>query len=77
MRFVDLKFTLDNVMKERCRDNVGGAVRKAQVLSQVDIDILWENGYLGDTNPHQLLTTVFFMIGMSCALRAGKEHQKL
>ena len=24
MRFVDLKFTLDNVMKERCKDNVGG-----------------------------------------------------
>ena len=49
-RFIDLKFTLDNIMKEHCRDNVGGAVRKAAVLSEVDIDILWENGYLGDSN---------------------------
>ena len=47
------------------------------MLSQVDIDILWESGYLGDSNPNQLLTTVFFMVGMSCALQAGKEHQML
>ena len=76
-RLMDLKFTLDNTMKERCSQNIGGPVKKAEVLSHVDIDILWENGFLGEDNPNQLLTTVFFMIGMSCALRAGKEHQKL
>ena len=76
-KFIDLKFTLDNVMKERCSMNVGGPTRKADVLSQVNIDILWENCILGVDNPDQLLTTTFFMIGMSCALRAGKEHQKL
>ena len=75
--FVDLKYTLDNVMKERASDNVGGPVKKAEVLSDVDIDILWKNGFLGYDNPEKLLNTVFITVGMSCALRAGKEHQKL
>ena len=75
--FIDLKFTLDNVMKERCSMNVGGPVRQADVLSQLNIDILWEQNLLGSENPDQLLRTVFFMVGMSCALRAGKEHHKL
>ena len=40
--FADLKFTLDNVMKERAKDNVGVSFRrKAEVLSDVDLDILW------------------------------------
>ena len=76
-KFVDLKFTLDNVMKERCSMNVGGPVRKAEVLSAMNVDILWENCILGIDSPEKLLATTFFMIGMSCALRAGKEHQKL
>ena len=56
-RFVDLKFTLDNTMKERCGQNIGGPMKKA--LSHVGIDIPWENGFLGEDNPNQLLTTVF------------------
>ena len=64
-------------MKERCSQNIGNSVRKAVVLSDVDIDILWENGFLGTQNPIQLLNSVFICVGMSCALRAGKEHQKL
>ena len=75
--FVDLKFTLDNVMKERASLNVGGPVKKAEVLSEMDVDILWENKILGIDTPQKLLNTVFVTIGMSCALRAGKEHQKL
>ena len=75
--FVDLKFTLDNVMKERASLNIGGVPKKADVLSQLNIDILWENNYLGLETPEQLLRTVFFVVGMSCVLRAGKEHQNL
>ena len=33
--------------------------------------------FVGDNNPTQLLHSVFFLVGISCALRAGKEHQKL
>ena len=35
------------------------------------------NGFLGKSNPEQLLNTVVFVLGLSCALRAGKEHRQL
>ena len=34
-------------------------------------------GLLGSDFPEQLMHTVFFTLGLSCALRAGKEHHKL
>ena len=54
-----------------------GVPRQAEVLSQLNIDILWQNNFLGVQNPEQLLRTVFFVVGMLCTLRAGREHQKL
>ena len=76
-KFRDLKYTLDNVMKQRNSQLVGYGVRKAEVLSPIDQDILWSMGILGIDYPDQLLNTVVFMIGLSCALRAGQEHRKL
>ena len=76
-RFSDLKFTLDNIMKERNSQLVGYGVRKAEVISAIDQDILWSLGLLGVDGPEQLLNTVVFTIGLSCALRAGQEHRKL
>ena len=77
-KFSDLRFTLDNVMKERCSQVVTCTPTcKADVLTAVDQDILWSMGILGVDNPDQLLNTVLFTIGLSCALRAGKEHRNL
>ena len=75
--FTSLKFTLDNVMKERALSGVGSCVKQAEVLSFSDEDYLWLNGFLGTDNPTQLLNTVVFLLGMSCTLRAGKEHRSL
>ena len=75
--FTDLKYTLDNVMKQRTEEGVGIFTKQAKVLSLSDEDFLWCNGYLGTSNPQQLLNTVLFSIGLSCALRAGKEHRSL
>ena len=50
--FQDVKFTLDNLMKDRC------------VLSFSEEDILWNGGYLGCTNPEQLLNMVVFVLGL-------------
>ena len=75
--FTSLKFTLDNVMKERCSNGIGSTVRQAQVLSLSDEEFLWVNGFLGTENPTQLLNTVVFLLGMTCVLRAGKEHRSL
>ena len=76
-RFVNLKFTLDNLMKERCTDGFGMHVQQAQVISFEQENYLWETGILGTSNPSQLLDTVLYLIGITCALRAGKEHRQL
>ena len=77
VEFTDLKYTLDNIMKQRVSEGVGLSVHQANVLSFSDEDYLWMNGFLGKGNPEQLLNTVVFVLGLSCALRAGKEHRNL
>ena len=47
------------------------------MLSITDKDILWIIGLLGTHNPEVLLQTVMFTLGLSCSLRAGKEHYVL
>ena len=75
--FSDLKFTLDNVMKQRTSAGIGISVRKADVISKTDEDILWSRGVLGTDDPEQLLNTVVYIVGLHCAWRAGKEHRFL
>ena len=43
----------------------------------MDEDILWHRGILGTENPEQLMHTVLYLVGLYCALRAGKEHRNL
>ena len=76
-RFKELKFTLDNVMKARTSAGIGITVRKAEVVSFEDEKNLWALGLLGTYNPTVLMHTVVYVIGMTCALRAGKEHRSL
>ena len=75
--FQDLRFTLDNLMKQRTSAGVGGKVRQAEVLTFTDEDLLWSLGLLGTHNPQVLLNTILFSLGLTCALRAGKEHRVL
>ena len=75
--FKDVRFTLDNTMKERTQQGLGNNIRQAEVLSLSDEDILWNLGLLGTHCPKVLLTTVMFTIGLSCSLHAGKEHYVL
>ena len=72
-----IRFTLDNLMKKRTEDGVGNSVRRAHVLSFTDEDLLWSLGFLGTHDPFVLMNTVVFLLGMTCALRAGQEHRKL
>ena len=75
--FRDIKFTLDNLMKQRTSAGLGIQVWKAQVLSSTDEDYLWTLGLLGDKTPDQLLNTLIFCMGKGFALRAGQEHRAL
>ena len=75
--FKDIRFTLDNTMKQCTQQGLGNSARKAQVLSITDKDILWNIGLLGTDNPEVLLQTVMFTLGLSYSLQAGKEHYVL
>ena len=75
--FKDLKFTLDNTMKARVWQGVGITVKRAEVLTATDEDLLWSLGLLGMSHPDQLPNTVNFSIGKGFALQAGKEHRAL
>ena len=75
--FTEVRFTLDNIMKERVSAGIGIRVKKADTISVLDEEILWKNCILGSENPQQLLETVVYLVGLNCALRAGKEHRVL
>ena len=75
--FVNVKFTLDNLMKKCTEDGIGHHVHKAKVLSYEEEDHLWACGLLGSSNPEQMLNTLVFLIGLHCCLCAGKEHHAL
>ena len=75
--FKDLKFTLDNTMKARVSQGIGLSVKKADVLTAMDEDLLWSMGLLGTDHPDQLPNTVIYSVGKGFALRAGKEHRAL
>ena len=75
--FKDIKFTLDNLMKERCSQGIGTKVRQAEKLTQFHEEVFWSMGLLGSKDPSTLLNTVIFMLGKGLALRAGEEHRYL
>ena len=75
--FSSVKTVLDNVMKERARDNIGTVKRQANVVTYDYEEMLWKKDILGEQNPDQLRQTVMFLIGINCGLRAGDEHQDL
>ena len=72
--FKDIKYTLDNLMKIHTEQGIGCSKKSAEVFSFLDEDILWETGVVGVDTPDQLRNAVFIALGLTCAMRAGKEH---
>ena len=75
--FKEIKFTLDNLMKLRTSQGVGGKVKKADILTQTHEEYLWSVGLFELSNPEALLATIVFIVGKGFALHAGKEHHVL
>ena len=66
------RVTLDPEMK---RHKAKSKKKQAEALSWEEEELLWEKGFLGDTDPKTLLKTIIFF---NCfALRSGKEHRQL
>ena len=64
-------------MKQHAASGVGNRVQKAEVLTFMDEDLLWSLGLLDLHCPQVLLDTIVFELGLTCSLRAGKEHRAL
>ena len=75
--FSQLRTVLDNLMKERAAQNIGNVVKRAEMLSFEEENLIWEKGVLGDSNPTQVRETVLFMLGVHVGLRAGDERYNL
>ncbi len=72
--FSDLKYTVDNIMKERAMSGLGSYIKQATVLSFEQEEFLWQNRYLGISNPEQLVKILLFLLGIHYALCVGAEH---
>ncbi len=70
--FLRLRYTLDNVMKERAKQGLGQK-KSAQVISVTDEEKMWSEGILGDSNPDQLRDTLMYLLSINLALRGGKN----
>ena len=74
--FRSVRNTLDNIMKERTAEAVGGRPEREPILEEHE-QVLWEKGILGEDSPDKLRQTVFFLIGVRFRLRGLKEQYEL
>ena len=75
--FQDFNRVLDGVMQERANAAIGTVRRQAEVISMEFENKLWETNVLGEESPDKLRSTVLYLLGVNCALRAGDEHYGL
>ena len=69
LEFLEIRTVLDNVMKQRAAENVGGVVKQAQCIPLEFEQKLWDRGVLGEQTPDQLRDTILFLIGVNCGLK--------
>ena len=74
--FRSVRNTLDNVMKERTAEGVGGGQRGTPSWKNMS-KYCEEKGILGEDSPDKLRQTVFFLIGVRFGLRGLKEQYDL
>ena len=75
--FVTFNRVLDKVMQERSAQCIGTIRKQAQVISLEFENRLWLDNILGEDTPDKLRSTVLYLLGVNCALRAGDEHYAL
>ena len=75
--FADFRLSLDAEMKRLQSNGLGSKRKQAEPLTLEEEEELWNKKVLGDHNPHALLNTVVFMVGLYFALRSGDEHRQL
>ena len=75
--FSGFRSSLDAEMKRLQTLGIGSKRRQAEIFTEEDEEMLWQQGLLGDSSPQSLLDTIIFMCGLYFALRSGQEHRQL
>ncbi|XP_038068807.1 zinc finger MYM-type protein 2-like isoform X3 [Patiria miniata] len=75
--FLQLRNTLDGLMKERAKAGLGIRRKQAEEITVEEEESLWQKQILGSSSPSQLLNTLVYSIGLNFALRGGQEHRNL
>ena len=75
--FAGFHSSLDAEMKRIQGLGIGTRVRKAEIITIEEEELLWEKGLLGDKTAQSLLDTIIFLCGLFFALRSGKEYCQL
>lgn len=75
--FIQIRNTLDNVMKEKARRGSDAPKKQAREITVEEENTMWDLGVLGTDTPQKLLHTLFYSIGLNFALRGGEEHRQL
>ncbi len=76
-QFRCIRNTLDNLMKKRSLERITKPVKAAKPITLEDEETLWGMHVLGEDDPDQLRDTLLFLVGLTFALRGGKEHRAL
>ncbi len=74
--FTSLKFTLDNLMKERAAMGLGKR-KSSSPISVAEEEQLWVKGVLGTSSPDQLHDTMLFLLGLHLALQGGARSTRI
>ncbi len=75
--FNNLRNTVDNIMKRRSMEKIAQKVKRSEPITMTDEEEMWDFGVLGEESPDSLCNTVMYLIGLTFALRGGKEHRSL
>ena len=75
--FNNLRNTIDNLIKRRSMERIAQKVKRSELITMTDEEEMWDFGVLSEENPDALRNTVMYLIGLTFALRGGKEHRAL
>ena len=74
--FAKVKNTLDHVVAKRTEQGLG-IVKSKDYITEEQEKLLWEKGFLGESNPNTLHHTIHYLCGSRFGLCGGKEHKTL
>ncbi len=64
-------------MKSRALSHISKVANSSDPISQDEEDHLWDEGVLGEDEPDVLCDMIMYLVGLSFALRGGREQRAL